>query len=98
MRGPTASPYFSLSCRAAAAMSGTTMETWFKPVIMTFPSRPVALCSDDFRMAQLRDRLSVQPQLALGDFVVLLPESRRCGPHRAAGIGKLERDPEHLER
>ena len=40
--GRRARPYFSRSCRAAAAMSGTTMETWFKPVIMTLPSRPVA--------------------------------------------------------
>src|SRR3954452_18973292 len=98
MRGPTASPYFSLSCRAAAAMSGTTMETWFKPVIMTLPSRPAALCSDDFLLAQLRDRLLIQPQLALEDFIVVLPERRRCAPHRAGGVGELERDPQHLER
>src|SRR6476660_4326744 len=97
IRGPTASPYLSLSCRAAAAMSGTTMETWFKPVIMTLPSRPAALCSDDFLLAQLRDRLLIQPQLALEDFIVVLPEYRRCAPHRAGGVGELERDPEHLE-
>src|SRR5215471_7844273 len=90
MRAPTLSPYLSLSCRAAASRSGTAIETWLSPVTMNKPL-------NDLGLAQFRDGLVVEAELASEDFVAVLAERRRRALHRAGGLRELERNPEHLQ-
>src|SRR5262249_44387057 len=90
MRAPTLSPYLSLSCRAAASRSATSIETWLSPVTMN-------KSLNDLRFTQFRDGLVVEAKLASEDFVAVLAERRRRPLHGAGGLRELERNPEHLQ-